>query len=108
MSYFTLVYGGKCAQWWLQSTSSDVWLFSLVALFLLRSTWLLTLCICTYLLWIPQVKEVQETLVTHLLVCGEHDDVAAEVEAARSDSRVGVEQSQLFTCGQHTVGFMTL
>lgn len=52
----------------------------------------------TDLLWIPQVKEVQEALVTHLLVCGEHDDVAAEVEAARSDSRVGVEQSQLFTC----------
>lgn len=54
--------------------------------------------ICTNLLWIPQVKEVQEALVTHLLVCGEHDDVAAEVEAARSDGRVGVEQGQLFAC----------
>lgn len=53
--------------------------------------------VCTDLLWIPQVKEVQEALVTHLLVCGEHDDVAAEVETARSDSRVGVEQGQLFT-----------
>lgn len=42
--------------------------------------------ICTDLLWIPQVKEVQVALVTHLLVCGEHDDVAAEIEAARSDS----------------------
>lgn len=46
---------------------------------------------CTNLLWIPQVKEVQEALVTHLLVCGEHDDVAAEIKAARSDSGVGVE-----------------
>lgn len=52
----------------------------------------------TYLLWIPQVKEVQEALVTHLLVCGEHDDVAAEIEATCSDSRVGLEQGQLFTC----------
>lgn len=51
----------------------------------------------TNLLRIPQVKEVQVALVTHLLVCGEHDDVAAEVEPARSDSRVGVEQNQLFT-----------
>lgn len=54
--------------------------------------------LCTNLLWISQVKEVQIALVTHLLVCGEHDDVAAEIEAARSDSRVGVEQRQLFTC----------
>lgn len=45
----------------------------------------------TNLLWVPQVEEVQVALVTHLLVCGEHDDVAAEVEATRSDSRVGVE-----------------
>lgn len=52
---------------------------------------------CTNLLWIPQVKEVQVALVTHLLVCGEHDDVAAEIEAARPDSRVGLEQGQLFT-----------
>lgn len=54
--------------------------------------------ICTNLLWVPQVKEVQVTLVTHLFVCREHDDVAAEIEAARSDSRVGVEQGQLFAC----------
>ncbi len=54
--------------------------------------------VCTNLLRIPQVKEVQEALVTHLLVCGEHDDVAAEVEAARSDRGVGVEQGQLFAC----------
>lgn len=53
---------------------------------------------CTNLLWIPQVKEVQVALVTHLLVCGEHDDVAAEIKAARSDGRVGFEQGQLFTC----------
>lgn len=53
--------------------------------------------VCTNLLWIPQVKEVQVALVTHLLVCGEHDDVAAIVEAARSDSGVGLEQGQLFT-----------
>lgn len=46
---------------------------------------------CTYLLWIPQIKEVQVALVTHLLVCGEHDDVAAEVKATCSDSRVGVQ-----------------
>lgn len=45
-----------------------------------------TSVICTNLLWIPQVKEVQVALVTHLLVCGEHDDVAAEIKAARSDS----------------------
>lgn len=45
-----------------------------------------TSAICTNLLWIPQVKEVQVALVTHLLVCGEHDDVAAEIKAARSDS----------------------
>lgn len=51
----------------------------------------------TNLLWVPQVKEVQVALVAHLFVCGEHDDVATEVEAARSDSRVGVEQGQLFT-----------
>lgn len=57
---------------------------------------------CTYLLRVPQVKEVQVALVTHLLVCGEHDDVAAEVEAARSDRRVGVELGQLFTCGTET------
>lgn len=54
--------------------------------------------VCTNLLWIPQVEEVQVALVTHLLVCGEHDDVAAEVEAASPNSRVGVEQGQLFTC----------
>ena len=59
---------------------------------------------CTDLLWVPQVKEVQEALVAHLLVCGEHDDVAAEVEAARSDRRVGVEQGQLFTCEGGCVG----
>lgn len=53
--------------------------------------------LCTDLLWVPQVKVVEEALVTHLLVCGEHDDVAAEVEAARPDGRVGVEQGQLFT-----------
>lgn len=52
----------------------------------------------TNLLLISQVKEVQVALVTHLLVCGEHDDVATEIKAARSDSRVGVEQGQLFTC----------
>lgn len=54
--------------------------------------------ICTNLLWIPQVEEVQEALVTHLLICGEHDDVAAEIKAAGPDSRVGFEQGQLFTC----------
>lgn len=53
--------------------------------------------VCTNLLWIPQVKEVQVALVTHLLVCGEHDDVAAEVETARPDSGVGVEQGELLT-----------
>lgn len=58
----------------------------------------------TDLLRIPQVKEVQEALVAHLLVCGEHDDVAAEVEAARSDSRVGVEQGQLFACEKQREG----
>lgn len=52
----------------------------------------------TDLLRVSQVKEVKEALVAHLLVCGEHDDVAAEVEAARSDSGVGVEQRQLFPC----------
>lgn len=52
----------------------------------------------TNLLWISQIKEVQVALVSHLLVCGEHDDVAAEIKATRSDSRVGVEQGQLFTC----------
>lgn len=51
----------------------------------------------TNLLWIPQVEEVQVALVAHLFVCGEHDDVAAEVEATRPDSRVGLEQGQLFT-----------
>lgn len=56
------------------------------------------MCVCTYLLRVPQVKEVQETLVTHLLVGGEHDDVAAEIEAARPDGRVGVEQRQLLPC----------
>lgn len=54
--------------------------------------------ICTNLLWISQVKEVQVALVTHLLVRGEHDDVATEIKAARSDSWVGFEQGQLFTC----------
>lgn len=51
----------------------------------------------TDLLFVPQVEEVQVALITHLLVCREHNDVAAEVEATRSDSRVGVEQGQLFT-----------
>lgn len=54
----------------------------------------------TDLLWIPQVEEVQVALVPHLLVRGEHDDVATKVEATRSDSRVGVEQGQLFSCKQ--------
>lgn len=52
----------------------------------------------TDLLRISQVEEVEETLVAHLLVCGEHDDVAAEVEAARPHGGVGVEQRQLFPC----------
>lgn len=66
--------------------------------------------ICTDLLWIPQVKEVEVALVTHLLVCGEHDDVAAEIKATRSDSRVGFEQGQLFTCAvthTHTIELTT-
>lgn len=60
---------------------------------------------CTYLLWVPQVKKVQVALVTHLLVCGEHDDVSAEVKSTRPDGRAGVEQSQLFTCEQETIRF---
>lgn len=76
--------------------------FGLINNFLFNKLkWQLTriVCVvCTNLLWVPQVKEVQEALVTHLFVCGEHDDVAAEVEAARSDSRIGVEQGQLFAC----------
>ena len=35
----------------------------------------------TDLAWIPQVKEAYEALVAHLLVCGEHDDVAPKVKA---------------------------
>ena len=51
----------------------------------------------TYLLGVSQVKVVEKALVAHLLVCGEHDDVAAEVEATCPDSRAGLQQSQLFT-----------
>lgn len=37
--------------------------------------------VLTDLAWIPQIKEAHKTLIAHLLVCGEHDDVAPEVEA---------------------------
>lgn len=40
----------------------------------------------TDLAGIPQVKEAHEALVAHLLVCGEHDDVAPEVKATGPDS----------------------
>lgn len=33
------------------------------------------------LAWIPQIKEAHKTLIAHLLVCGEHDDVAPKVKA---------------------------
>lgn len=38
------------------------------------------------LAWIPQIKEAHEALIPHLLVCGEHDDVAPKVKAAGPDS----------------------
>ena len=33
----------------------------------------------------PQVKEAHEALVAHLLVCGEHDDVAPKIKATGAD-----------------------
>lgn len=71
---------------------------SLFNYFLVKERKSLDCVVHTNLLWISQVEEVQVALVSHLLVCGEHDDVAAEIKATRSDSRVGVEQGQLFTC----------
>ena len=50
------------------------------------------------MLGVPQVEEVEEALVAHLLVRGEHDDVAAEVEATGPDGGAGLQQGQLFTC----------
>lgn len=41
---------------------------------------------------------MQETLVTHLLVCGVHDDVSTEVEATGPHRGAGLQQSKLFTC----------
>lgn len=40
---------------------------------------------------IPQVKEAHKALVAHLLVRGEHDDVAPKVKATGPDSRIGLE-----------------
>lgn len=65
------------------------------------------LLILTDLLGDSQVKEVQVALVAHLLVCGEHDDVPAEVEATRPDGGVGIEHSQLFTWAQKRISIIT-
>lgn len=54
----------------------------------------------TDLLGVSQIEVVQEALVAHLFVGGEHDDVPAEVEAARPHCRVGIEHGELFTWGE--------
>lgn len=50
----------------------------------------------TNLLRVPQVKEVQIALVTHLFIGGEHYYVAAEVKATGPYSRTRLQQSKLF------------
>lgn len=49
----------------------------------------------TNLLWVPEVKEVQETLVAHLFVSREHDDVPTEVKATSPHSRTRLQQGKL-------------
>lgn len=53
--------------------------------------------VLTDLAWIPQIKEAHKTLISHLLVCGEHDDVAPKVKATGPDSGVGLEKGQLLS-----------
>lgn len=47
----------------------------------------------TDLLGVSQVKVVEIALVTHLFVCGKHDDVSTEVKAACSHRWAGLQQS---------------